>query len=95
MTVKLEGKNLARMKAFLEEPAADWGPDSSRERDPYNLILAWAMDPDMGALPARSARPFADWLSDEWDEWTDNEGATVGEILSGAVMDWCGGRTMS
>jgi hypothetical protein len=62
--------------------------------DPYSKILAWASDPEYGGLPERSARGFADWLSNVWADWTEEPDRTVKDILEGAVTDWCGGRVM-
>jgi len=60
----------------------------------WSQINDWASDPDLGGLPTASARAFATWLNENWDDWTENEEATVKDILEGAVTDWCGGRTM-
>jgi hypothetical protein len=58
------------------------------------------------SLPLYSARPFAAWLtgngstnewaSDEWEQFTDPDAdlpLTVDQVISGAVIQWCGGRT--
>lgn len=89
----LSGKNLERLREFLAEPACNYDPDRGTNPDPYSKILAWARDPEHGGLPERSARAFAEWLSNVWAEWTDPEGVTVKEVLEGAVEAWCGGRT--
>lgn len=89
----LSGKNLERLREFLAAPAVDYDPDRGTNPDPYNKIFAWARDPEHGGLPERSARAFADWLSNVWADWTDDEGVTVKAVLEGAVTDWCGGRT--
>lgn len=91
MTV-LSEKSLARLKEFLDEPASDWDPDGPRGADPHSKVLAWAQDPEFGGLPPEAARPFADWLSNEWANWTE-EPITVKDVLEGAVTQWCGGRT--
>lgn len=57
-------------------------------------ILDWALETDGGCLPADSARAFAVWLDKVWEDWTDDESATVEGVLKGAVEDWCGGRVM-
>jgi len=89
----LSARDKERLKAFLAAPAADYDADQGSNPDPYNKILAWARDPEHGSLPERSARSFADWLSNVWADWTDDEGVTVEAVLQGAVSDWCGGRT--
>lgn len=84
---------MARMKDFLAEPARDWDPDGSKGQSPYSKVLAWALDPDLGGLPRYSARPFAEWISNVWADWTEDPEVTVAGVLDGAVSDWCGGRT--
>jgi len=59
----------------------------------FHLIRAWALSEDGGALPEYSARPFAGWLFNVWENWTEEPETTVGDVLKGAVSDWCGGRT--
>jgi hypothetical protein len=72
--------------AVLKLPAAnaplDWGG-----------IYDWATSENGGQLPGESARAFASWLDENWNEWTDDEESTVGSVLDGAVTEWCGGRT--
>jgi hypothetical protein len=60
-----------------------------------DLIREWAIgqQPDQGQLPGRSASAFATWLDQSWEDWSDDEDATVKDILSGAVTEWCGGRS--
>lgn len=94
MTRVLSGQNLAKLKAFLAQPAADYDMDQNLHApDPHAKILAWAEDPEHGGLPERSARGFADWLSNGWADWCEEDGTTVEAVLQGAVADWCGGRT--
>jgi len=75
------------VRKLLDEPGATTLVDWSQIRD-------WASDPDLGGLPAASARAFATWLNENWNNWTEDEEATVRSILEGAVTDWCGGRVM-
>lgn len=72
--------------AWLASPAVWAEPE---ERD----IRAWAEAPDGGGLPRESARAFADWLWENWNNWTEDEDTTVQQVLLGAVEEWCGGRT--
>lgn len=60
-----------------------------------DLIREWAIGPgpSEGQLPGASGRAFAEWLSIEWDDWTEEEDVPVQKILEGAVTEWCGGRT--
>lgn len=56
-------------------------------------LMDWAQDDEGGQLPRESAFPFADWLNSSWNDWTEDEEATVKDVLEGAVTQWCGGRT--
>jgi hypothetical protein len=93
MTV-LSEQSRNKLKAFLDEEARDYDDEyNPQAADPYSKIIAWAEDPELGGLPARSARGFADWISGCWSDWTE-EPVTVKDVLEGAVTDWCGGRVM-
>lgn len=83
----LNAKALARLKDIMAEPCTT--NQITRDR-----ILDWALDPELGSLPSRSARMFSDWLDEVWDDWTEDPEQTVKDILEGAVTDWCGGRVM-
>lgn len=64
-----------------------------QEVDP-NMIFDYVTTTN--ELPAYSARPFAEWLNYNWHEFTDSsrEGVlTNGDVIQGALVDWCGGRT--
>ncbi|WP_169314111.1 hypothetical protein [Streptomyces piniterrae] len=41
-------------------------------------------------LPEESARPFAQWLNETWFDFSEEPGATNGEIIAGALADWRG-----
>lgn len=60
-----------------------------------DLIRVWAIStqPGHGQLPAVSGRAFAEWLNNEWLNWTGEEEVPVQKILEGAVSEWCGGRS--
>lgn len=88
----LSEKGLKQLKTFLEEPARNYNSDELR--DPYSKVIAWAEDVDHGGLPPESARGFTNWISNVWDDWTEEDGVTVASVLDGAVTDWCGGRVM-
>ncbi len=90
----LSEKGRARLEAFLAAPAADYDPDGPKGQDPYGKALDWALDPDYGGLPPVSAKAFANWLSNGWADWTEEEDTSVKDVLEGAVTDWCGGRVM-
>jgi hypothetical protein len=45
---------------------------------------------DTAALPEESARPFAAWLDECWNEWNEDEDKTVGEVIAGALAYWRG-----
>ena len=58
------------------------------------FVREWALDKETGGqLPDASGRAFAVWLDNNWNEWTEDEEATVKSVLEGAVSDWCGGRS--
>lgn len=88
----LSAQALEKLKKFLERDARHYGTDEPGSPDPHSLILAWAGDPEHGALPAPNASAFANWLSNGWADRTE-ESSTVDEVLNRAVTDWCGGRT--
>lgn len=78
---------LELLEAWLTLPARDASAV-------YSHALDWALDPDHGGLPRSSAKAFADWLDNVWDEWTEDPTTTTKDVLEGAVTDWCGGREM-
>lgn len=45
---------------------------------------------DLNALPVHSARPFAAWLDETWNEFNEDEDQTVGEVIAGALAYWRG-----
>jgi hypothetical protein len=45
---------------------------------------------ELNALPVESARPFAAWLDEEWNSWSEYEDKTVGEVIAGALAHWRG-----
>lgn len=92
--VTLSEKSKAALEKFLAEDARVYDDGyNNLASDPYSKIIAWAQDPEYGGLPERSARGFADWLSNEWANWTEEPDRTVKQILEGAVAEWCGGRS--
>lgn len=57
----------------------------------YNLIKRWALSSTGGGLPEVSARPFATWLHDSWNDFDDGSGTMTNEvILKGALAFWKG-----
>lgn len=75
-----------KTKQLLDLPASETDVD-------WTDLLDWARDEEGGQLPRASARHFADWLNAAWNDWTEDEEATVKDVLEGAVTEWCGGRT--
>lgn len=54
-------------------------------------ILKWAMSDTGGDLPRVSARPFASWLNEEWNSFSDDSGTLTNEdVLKGALAHWTG-----
>lgn len=75
---------------------AAWG-DERDERDgvqEVDEVMIRVHILDEGTLPDYSARPFAAWLHMYWHEFDEgNDTMTNGDVIAGAVTDWCGGRT--
>lgn len=77
---------------------AAWG-DERDDRDGVqevdaDMIYAYVIKET--ALPGYSARPFAEWLYDNWGEADDGEEQSLltnQAVIYGAIVDWCGGRT--
>lgn len=60
------------------------------------MIFEYVTDTNVNELPAYSARPFANWLEVNWYEFTEetrNGLLTNRDVIHGAIVDWCGGRT--
>lgn len=43
-----------------------------------------------GELPIESARPFAAWLDEGWNDWNEDGDLTNGQVISGALAYWRG-----
>lgn len=43
-----------------------------------------------GELPEVSARPFAEWLHEQWFDFTEDSGLTNREVIEGALAYWRG-----
>lgn len=43
-----------------------------------------------GELPAVSARPFAEWLHQQWFDFAEEPGLTNREVIEGALAYWRG-----
>lgn len=41
-------------------------------------------------LPEQSAKPFADYLDEEWNDYVDDPADTNGKVLAGALEFWRG-----
>lgn len=93
----MEAVKRPTLKAFLPMECGEVDLESDNPIGNYleSLIREWAigMQPTEGQLPGASGRAFAEWLSDEWNDWTEEEEVPVQKILEGAVIEWCGGRT--
>lgn len=83
----LSEKEQTCLRVFLAQPG-------DRVGEVYLRALEWAEDPEMGALPHESAKAFALWLDETWNDWAEDPGVTVRQIFEGAVEQWCGGRVM-
>lgn len=80
MGMRVSTKRLLDLPAFATE--VEWSD-----------IQDWASEPGGGSLPDESARAFATWLNEVWDDYTEDATSTVKDVLEGAVTQWCGGRT--
>lgn len=45
---------------------------------------------DSHGLPPYSARPFAAWLHEVWNDFNEDGDKTNGEVIAGALADWRG-----
>lgn len=83
----LSAQARTKLDAYLARPCGDG-------LSIYSHALDWARDPEYGGLPEASARAFANWLDNVWENWTEEPETTVGQIFESAVTEWCGGRVM-
>lgn len=76
--------------AFAEDDELDARPDVQEVDE--DMIFAYVMKEE--ELPECSARPFAAWLNSIWTELHSGEQiVTNRDIIHGAIVEWCGGRT--
>lgn len=82
-------------KEFLTMPCGEVLEDFRVSLDIGERVYEWAVGTaeTEGQLPRASAAAFAQWMDDDWANWTDEPEVLVQKILEGAVSDWCGGRT--
>lgn len=92
MSYTLSPKALARLKAFMEMSCGDV-LDGTKPFNLHHHILDWALDPEHGGLPNASGQAFAQWLDHVWENWTEDPEVPVKDVLEGAVIEWCGGRS--
>lgn len=43
-----------------------------------------------GELPRESAKPFAAWLHESWNDWNEDGDLTNGKVIAGALAYWRG-----
>lgn len=57
------------------------------------MIFEWVITEHM--LPDYSARHFAEWLHENWNDFAESADGLVTNrsVIHGAVTEWCGGRT--
>ena len=41
-------------------------------------------------LPSVSARPFAAWIHENWNDWNEDGDLTNGQVIAGALAFWRG-----
>lgn len=54
------------------------------------MIFAYVAG-ELQELPDYSARPFAEWLDQNWNDFNEEGTETVGSVIRGALSDWRGG----
>lgn len=52
------------------------------------MLFGYVMDTE--ELPEYSARPFAAWLYEMWNDFNEDGDRTNGEVIAGALADWRG-----
>lgn len=72
---------------------AECGDDELNSREgvqPVNAatILGYVLDQE--ELPPESARPFAGWLHEFWNDFNEDGELTNGAVISGALAHWRG-----
>lgn len=79
---------------------AETGDTDLDERDGVQevdaqMIFDYVTDENVNLLPTYSAQPFARWLDDNWINFTESTNGlrTNGDVITGALINWCGGRT--
>jgi len=73
----------------MQSPKITGPADFEKQAFGFDLIYAWALSD--GGLPAVSARPFAVWLDENWNEFDDGEDKlTNKDVLEGALEHWTG-----
>lgn len=66
--------------------------DDREEVQPVTEMMILEYVRETKQLPMESARPFARWIQDEWYGFSEEGDVTVGDVISGALEHWCGGR---
>lgn len=79
-----------RLNALAE--CGDPELDDRAEVQPVTHLMILEHIRETNQLPPESAKPFSGWLLEEWFSFNEDGDATVGEVISGALDHWCGGR---
>jgi len=59
----------------------------------YLKIRDWAESIEGGSISLASAKAFANWLNQAWNDYGDSDDLQTNEdVLYGALSDWTGGR---
>lgn len=73
---------------------AQTGLGDTREGvQPVTRVMIREYVVERNELPDYSAWPFADRLNSVWFEYAEDPELTNGDVIEGALVDWCGGRT--
>ncbi|MFD8654969.1 hypothetical protein [Streptomyces mirabilis] len=76
--------------ALAESGDVEQDERSGVQKVTEEMILDYVAE-ELHALPPYSARPFAEWLDQNWGEFNEDGTETVGSVIAGALADWRGG----
>ncbi|MFE9810685.1 hypothetical protein [Streptomyces sp. NPDC005548] len=84
---KLNPNALAEWGDEEGAPDADVRPDVQRDVTP-EMITDYVIAE--GELPDVSARPFGEYLHQQWNDYVENEEMTQRDLIAGALEFWRG-----
>lgn len=77
---------------------AEWSDEEGAPDDQVRPNVQRDVTPEMiaeyvvteGELPEQSARPFGEYLHQEWNDYVENEDMTHRDLIAGALEFWRG-----